>query len=104
MIRNVQELEVTLERLRRFQRQVTLLRQTERNPHNYRLSAGGFLAEIDRMNLEVRDYLWLHPSDGAIAASEGYRGSRSSTGSPSPALEALILSARDMAEKERKRY
>jgi hypothetical protein len=27
------------------------------------LSAGGFLSEIDRMNLEVREYFWLHPSE-----------------------------------------
>jgi hypothetical protein len=32
------------------------------NPQNYQLSAGGFLAEIDRMNLELREYLSLHPS------------------------------------------
>jgi hypothetical protein len=39
------------------------LRQVEINPQNYRLSAGGYLAEIDRMNLEVREYLSLHPSE-----------------------------------------
>ena len=63
MIRNGQEFEVTLERIRRFQRQVENLRQVETNPQNYRLSAGGFLAEIDRMNLEVREYLLVHPSE-----------------------------------------
>jgi hypothetical protein len=63
MIRNDQELEVTLERIRYFQKQVEKLRQVETNPQNYRLSAGGYLAEIDRMNLEVREYLWLHPSE-----------------------------------------
>ncbi len=63
MINNDNELEVTLERIRQFQRQVAVLRQTETNPTNYRLSAGGYLAEIDRMNLEVRDYLWLHSSE-----------------------------------------
>ena len=57
MIRNGQEFEATLERIRRFQRQV------ETNPQNYRQSAGGFLAEIDRMNLEVREYLLVHPSE-----------------------------------------
>ena len=62
MIRNGQEFEVTLERIRR-QRQVENLRQVETNPQNYRLSAGGFLAEIDRMNLEVREYLLVHPSE-----------------------------------------
>jgi len=63
MIRNDRELEATLERIRYFQQQVERLRQVEANPQNYRLSAGGFLAEIDRMNLEVREFLWLHPSE-----------------------------------------
>ncbi len=63
MIRNGQEFEATLERIRRFQRQVENLRQVETNPQNYRLSAEGFLAEIDRMNLEVREYLLVHPSE-----------------------------------------
>jgi hypothetical protein len=39
------------------------LRQVETNPQNYRLSAGGYLAEIARMNLEVREYLSLHSSE-----------------------------------------
>jgi hypothetical protein len=63
MIQNDQELEATKERIRYFQNQVEKLRQVETNPHNYRLSAGGYLAEIDRMNLEVREYLSLHPSE-----------------------------------------
>jgi hypothetical protein len=63
MIRNDQELEATKERIRYFQQQVEILRRVETNPQNYRLSAGGFLAEIDRMNLEVREYLSLHPSE-----------------------------------------
>jgi hypothetical protein len=63
MIRNDQELETTKERILYFQKQVEHLRKIEANPHNYRLSVGGFLAEIDRMNLEVREYLLLHPSE-----------------------------------------
>ena len=63
MIRNDQELEATKERIQYFQRQVETLRQVETNAHNYHLSAGGYLAEIDRMNLEVREYLSLHPSE-----------------------------------------
>ena len=63
MIQNDQELEATKARLRYFQDQVEKLRQVEINPQNYRLSAGGYLAEIDRMNLEVREYLLLHPSE-----------------------------------------
>ena len=63
MIQNDQELEAMLERIRYFQQQVEKMRQVEANPQNYRLSAGGFLTEIDRMNLEVREYFWLHPSE-----------------------------------------
>jgi hypothetical protein len=63
MINNDQELNATRERIQRFQQQVERLREIENNPENYRLSAGGFLAEIDRMNLEIREYFWLHPSE-----------------------------------------
>jgi hypothetical protein len=63
MIRNNLELETTKERIAYFQRQVEKLREVEVNPHNYRLAAGGYLAEIDRMNLEIREYLSLHPSE-----------------------------------------
>jgi hypothetical protein len=63
MIKNDVELQATLERVELFQRQVTHLRQTEADPTTYKLSAGGFLAEIDRMNREVREYLSLHPSE-----------------------------------------
>jgi hypothetical protein len=67
MIRSDQEFRATLERIARFQKQVEHLRQVETNPTNYRLSASGFLAEIDRMNLEVREYLSLHPSELSAA-------------------------------------
>lgn len=64
-IRNDEEMEATLERIRHFQAQFAHLRKVETNPVNYRLSAAGFLAEIDRMQLEVREYLSLHPVDAA---------------------------------------
>jgi hypothetical protein len=63
VISNDEELQVTMERIERFQKQVARLRQVETNPTNYRLSAEGYLAEIDRMNLEVRDYFSLLPSE-----------------------------------------
>ncbi|HLF84286.1 MAG TPA: hypothetical protein VI837_08940 [Blastocatellia bacterium] len=69
MISNDEELKVTMERIERFQKQVARLRQVETNPTNYRLSAEGYLAEIDRMNLEVRDYFSLLPSE--VAEDEG---------------------------------
>ena len=65
MIGNDTELEVTLARIRRMQDQLTLLRKTETNSANYRLSASGFIAEIDRMQLDVRKYLST-PADLAI--------------------------------------
>ena len=68
MIRSDQELEAILERIRYFQTQLAHLRKVETNPVNYRLSASGFLAEIDRMQLEVREYLSLHPAESAGSA------------------------------------
>jgi hypothetical protein len=62
MLTNDQELEATLERIRHFQAQLRHLRETESNPTNFRISSSGFLAEIDRMQLEVREYLSLLPS------------------------------------------
>lgn len=63
MIANDQELTATLERIRRLQAQLAHLRIVETNPVNYHLSASGFLTEVDRMQLEVREYLSLHPND-----------------------------------------
>ena len=68
MIANDQELSVTLERIARFQAQVAHLRRIERDPTSYRASVSGFLAEIDGMQLEVREYLCLHPSERAATA------------------------------------
>lgn len=61
MITNDQEFRVAMERIARFQEQVAHLRTVETNPANYHSSASGFLAEIDRMQLEIREYLSLHP-------------------------------------------
>ena len=63
MIANDQELNVTLDRISKFQRQVWHLRNVETNPENYHASVSGFLAEIDRMQLEVREYLSVHPAE-----------------------------------------
>ena len=67
MIANDQELKVALERIARFQDQVTHLRRVETNPENYPSAVSGFLAEIDRMQLEVREYLSIHPADVSSA-------------------------------------
>ena len=63
MIVNAQELATTLERIRRLQAQLAHLRLVETNAASYRLPASGLLAEVDRMQLEVREYLVLHPTD-----------------------------------------
>lgn len=57
MIKRSLNILATLDRIRRLQDQLALLRQTEINPVNFRLSASGFIAELDRMQLEVREYL-----------------------------------------------
>ena len=62
MIANDEQLQTTLERIAQFQNQVTHLRRTETNPVNYRAAVSGFLAEIDRMQLEVREYLSFLPN------------------------------------------
>jgi hypothetical protein len=67
MIANDQELHVTLGRIRHFQEQVAHLRAAEANPDSFRMSASGFLAEIDRMQLEVREYLSVHPGEPAAS-------------------------------------
>jgi|AHKK01.1.fsa_nt_gi hypothetical protein len=62
MIHNQEEYKTTLERISYFQKQVSHLRRMETNLENYRMSVAGFLTELDRMNLELREYLWAHPS------------------------------------------
>jgi hypothetical protein len=63
MIRNDVELQTTLARIDRFQKQISALRKSETNPDNYHASVSGFIAEIDRMQLDVREYLSLHPAE-----------------------------------------
>ena len=67
MIANDQELRVALERVAQFQAQVAHLRNTETNASNYHAAVSGYLAEIDRMQLEVREYLSLHPREVTAA-------------------------------------
>ena len=72
MIANDIQLDTTLDRIHWFQKQIAHLRKTETNPENYRAAVSGFLAEIDRMQLDVREYLSFLPSErDAIAASQG---------------------------------
>lgn len=62
MINNDQELKTTLDRISWFHAQLTQLRKTETNPRNYRAASSGFLAEIDRMQLQVREYFSVLPT------------------------------------------
>ena len=68
MIRSDEQLQTTIERIAWFQNQVARLRRTETNPVNYRAAVSGFLSELDRMQLEVREYLSFLPSEGVGAA------------------------------------
>ncbi|MFN0198651.1 MAG: hypothetical protein ACKVT0_18035 [Planctomycetaceae bacterium] len=63
MINNDQELKATLDRIARFQAQIDHLRKVESDPDNYHASVSGFVAEIDRMQLEVREYNCFHPTE-----------------------------------------
>jgi hypothetical protein len=67
MIKNDQELKVTRERIARFENQIAHLRKVEADPENYHGAVSGYLAEIDRMQLDVREYLSTHPAE--IAAT-----------------------------------
>ncbi|MFN0112001.1 MAG: hypothetical protein ACKVZH_24330 [Blastocatellia bacterium] len=58
MIKNDQEFQAMLKRIGYFQQQVTKLREVETDPKNYKMSVGAYLAELDRMNLEMRKYQW----------------------------------------------
>ena len=69
MIANDQELETTLSRIVWFQNQLALLRRKEQSITNYHASASGFLAEVERMQLEVREYFMFHPRELETVAS-----------------------------------
>jgi hypothetical protein len=69
MIANDAELQTTLDRITKFQRQIAHLRNVETNPANFHASSSGFLAELDRMQLDVREYLSMHPKELVVAQS-----------------------------------
>jgi hypothetical protein len=66
MILDVEWLGQIQSRIPHLQDQLAYLRKVETNPTNYRLSASGFLAEIDRMQLEVRAYLSTPRTETAL--------------------------------------
>ena len=63
MIANDQQLMILLQRIPWLQNQIAFLRCTETDPVNYRVAVSGFLAEVDRMQLEVREYLSILPTE-----------------------------------------
>lgn len=65
MIENDTQLQVTRDRIKRLQDQIAHLRKTESSAANYHASVSGFIAEVDRMQLEVREYLTVHPNEVA---------------------------------------
>jgi hypothetical protein len=71
MIANDQQLQMTLDRITWFQKQVAQVRKAETNPRNYRAAVSGFLTEIDRMQLEVREYFSFLPAENLGAGCGG---------------------------------
>jgi len=67
MIANDLELEGTQERIAFFYRILSQMRATAATPEEYRLYSNSYLAEIEKMNAEVLDYLKRHPSETAPA-------------------------------------
>ncbi len=63
MIANDLELEGTQERIAFFHKIVAQMRATATTPEEYRLYSNSYLAEIEKMNAEVLEYLKHHPSE-----------------------------------------
>ena len=63
MITNEQELQVTLERIAKFQQWLLQIRKTAR-PEEFEAVTSGYRLEIERMQAEVLDYL-LRPMSAA---------------------------------------
>ena len=62
MIQNDNELAVTRERIDYFLKLLEKLRAKSR-PEEFLLAAGGYRAEVERMQKEVLDYLTRHVSE-----------------------------------------
>lgn len=61
MIANDNELAGTQNRLASFYQIVAQIRAKANSPNEYRLYSNGYLAEIEKMNREVIEYLKQHP-------------------------------------------
>jgi hypothetical protein len=67
MIQNDTELQAAQERILFFQRILAQARQRETNEANYRAMASGYLAEIEKMQAEIREYLERLPASAGAA-------------------------------------
>lgn len=66
MIQNDVELQCTQERIAYFAKLVAQFR-TKVPPENFLAMSGGYLAEIERMNADVLEYLRHHASEEVLA-------------------------------------
>ena len=66
MIQNDTELKATQERIAKFESWVAQFRVTT-SPAEFKLMSGAYLAEIEKMHVEVLDYLSRHASEPAPA-------------------------------------
>ena len=62
MIKNDAELQCTQERIAKFESWVAQFRVTT-SPEEFKLMGGAYLAEIEKMHVEVIEYLSRHASD-----------------------------------------
>lgn len=62
MIKNVEELEVTRQRIAQFQQMLTQIRQTA-SSSDFESMASGYRLEIEKMQADVMDYLLRPVSD-----------------------------------------
>ena len=62
MIQNDQEFKTTQERVAYFQKILLQIRQTA-NPQEFYLVASGYLAEIEKMEKDMHDYLAKHATE-----------------------------------------
>jgi len=71
MIENDLQLTATQERIARFQTILAQLRVTAR-PDEFEAVTSGYRCEIERMNVEIMDYL-SSPADDQLSATAGQR-------------------------------
>ena len=62
MIVNDSQLAATRKRIAWFQATIERIRQVETNPVNYEACVSGYLAELQDMERDVREFLRVHPS------------------------------------------